>query len=384
MKTKIPFCIILFLCFLIKTNLYSQVEAELTTNDPDKYSSAIGLETISTGQTSLASGYKSEATGDYSTALGRSTNAIGFYSFAGGRNSTTNGHYSFAYGYESNTINDYSVALGNRCNANGATSIAFGELVTANSSYSCVIGAESSTVGQYSFAFGHFVQTNADNAFVLGKGFGETPLINNKANSLMVGFNSTVPTLFVGPSQGGPEGFGKVGIGTSSPSNEFEVNGKTKTTDLEITGLLGIGTSSPNSAFEVASGDVYISNNMNGVVMQSDDNQCWKIRVNNDGSLSTEAVTCPGSSGKINLETDNDKVLITPNPASKKLYINTQISGQKRLEIIKTDGSLVFLNIFETSYVEADISGIAGGIYIVRITDSQGKVIKEQKQAINY
>jgi polyhydroxyalkanoate synthesis regulator phasin len=42
-------------------------------------------------------------------------------------------------------------------------------------------------------------------------------LVNSTANSLAIGFNSTVPTLFVGPSSG-VGAYGNVGIGTTSPA----------------------------------------------------------------------------------------------------------------------------------------------------------------------
>jgi len=56
---------------------------------------------------------------------------------------------------------------------------------------------------------------------VLGAGCPLGPLINNIPNSLMVGYNSTISTLFVGPSPCG--GSGNVGIGTTAPITKLHV-----------------------------------------------------------------------------------------------------------------------------------------------------------------
>jgi hypothetical protein len=59
----------------------------------------------------------------------------------------------------------------------------------------------------------------ADLTFAIGKGINNSEhLVNNISNSLMVGFNATTPTLFVGGSNH------RVGIGTSAPQAELDVS----------------------------------------------------------------------------------------------------------------------------------------------------------------
>lgn len=80
---------------------------------------------------------------------------------------------------------------------------------------SMAVGIANKTVGAASFAVGKFVRTNATNAIVIGSGMDNTDakaLINSLSGTLMVGFNSRRPTLFVGSSNGG-ETTGKIGIG---------------------------------------------------------------------------------------------------------------------------------------------------------------------------
>lgn len=80
--------------------------------------------------------------------------------------------------------------------------------------------------GSHSLAFGNYVKTSstASNAIVIGSGYFQTNqfLVNTIPNSLMVGFNSNIPTFFVGPSNGVGT-TGKVGISTSSPLSDFQV-----------------------------------------------------------------------------------------------------------------------------------------------------------------
>lgn len=106
------------------------------------------------------------------------------------------GAYSFASGYNAKASGGESTAMGDSTTASGDFSISAGQYVTAGV---------------------------AANTIVLGQGFDPAnPLVNNTASSMMVGFNSDVPTLFVGPASGIGT-LGKVGIGNSSPSGELDV-----------------------------------------------------------------------------------------------------------------------------------------------------------------
>ncbi len=60
---------------------------------------------------------------------------------------------------------------------------------------------------------------------VIGRGVSSTNVLSNStARSLMIGFNSDIPTLFVGPSNGIGT-LGKVGIGTVNPATLLDVSG---------------------------------------------------------------------------------------------------------------------------------------------------------------
>lgn len=99
--------------------------------------------------------------------------------------------------------------------AKGNYSITAGMSNISQGAYSVALGLGNKTIGAGSFALGKFTRANATNAFVIGCGTDNTDakaLINNYSGTLMVGFNSKYPTLFVGTSNGATA-TGKVGIG---------------------------------------------------------------------------------------------------------------------------------------------------------------------------
>lgn len=158
-------------------------------------------------------------------------------------NSTVNtGLYSSAIGYQTQSTNNYSFAAGQLSQANGISSMALGNNSTAFGNYSVAIGQSSYAVlqsyafgqnakanGQQSLAIGRFVETTFSgiNSIILGSSVSGQVMQNGIPYSLMIGFNSTVPTLFVGPSAS-YTGIGKVGIGTTAPNgrSSYKIHGQ--------------------------------------------------------------------------------------------------------------------------------------------------------------
>ena len=107
---------------------------------------------------------------------------------------------------------NYSATIGVACEANGSFSFAVGNAAKSNASMTTAIGK--------------FVRANATNSIVIGSGLGNTDtrsLINNKANSFMVGFNSSYPTLYVSSSSGYGT-TGKVAIGNlTNPVSKLHI-----------------------------------------------------------------------------------------------------------------------------------------------------------------
>lgn len=110
----------------------------------------------------------------------------------------------------------------------------------ASGTFSATIGVACESRGQYSFAIGYAakammantiaigkgIRAQASNSFVIGTGPNTTEslsLVNNISNSLMIGFNSALPTLFISKSST-YNTTGKVGIGNiTSPKAKLHI-----------------------------------------------------------------------------------------------------------------------------------------------------------------
>jgi hypothetical protein len=172
----------------------------------------------SIGQYSTALGYNTTASGDYgATALGYRTTSSGLVgATALGRNTIASGNYgATALGHYATASGEYgATALGYYTTASGPIgATALGDHATASGYYGAT-------------ALGSYVEAGpAYCTMVLGHGINhpDSTLVNDINNSLMVGFNSTIPTLFVGPSFGAGT-TGNVGIATTSPARALHIN----------------------------------------------------------------------------------------------------------------------------------------------------------------
>lgn len=122
---------------------------------------------------------------NYSSALGIENTSNGQASFASGKYNTASNHFSTALGFQNTASGQASFASGNNVESSGVYSIGLGSYLEATSSRSMVIGS--------------------------GAAFGN-PLINSNPNSLMIGFGSSKPTLFLSTASASDK-TGDLGIG---------------------------------------------------------------------------------------------------------------------------------------------------------------------------
>ncbi len=158
--------------------------------------------------TNLEIGSGNDIMGDFveecvGNAIGFSNKVKSLYSLAVGANDTIT------------TGSSYSVALGSSNAITGGVSMAFGRLVK-------VTGDDNIGIGN------NIRVTSARGGMVIGSGIngsGGAYLVNSTSNSLMVGFNSAKPTLFVStsPNSGSTTKTGKVAIGDVTPQAKLHI-----------------------------------------------------------------------------------------------------------------------------------------------------------------
>ena len=56
---------------------------------------------------------------------------------------------------------------------------------------------------------------------------------------------------------------------------------------------VAIGMSNPPSKLTVTGGDVNITDIASGIILKSPNGQCWRVTVDNSGTLISTSITCP-------------------------------------------------------------------------------------------
>ncbi|MFA5059348.1 MAG: hypothetical protein WC676_01815 [Candidatus Omnitrophota bacterium] len=136
------------------------------------------------------------------------------------------GLYSVALGSGTITAsNTNSIALSHNSSATGLRAIAMGESSQATGTNAVAIGPGAIATGTTSLALGTHINSVGSNSVTIGKGLSAANRITNATNnSLAIGFDSNIPTMFVGPASGAGT-TGDVGVGTASPQEKLHVSG---------------------------------------------------------------------------------------------------------------------------------------------------------------
>jgi hypothetical protein len=292
--------LLLFGTFL---TLNAQVQDSLTINSGN-VASAIGFQTQATGNFSFASGYQSEASGMTATSIGYHNSALGIRSTAIGEYNESQGDQSYTFGQ------------GNKA------------FVTQ------------------SLAIGRYMETYASGAIALGSSISGYSMANGINNSLMIGFNSTVPTVFVG----------------SAPT-------------FDGVGKVGIGTTNPVARFQVADGDIFIQDINKGIIMKSPDGSCWRGTMNNSGQLEfTKLTDCENLITKSNEGTEINSVKVFPNPSKEYFEVKCSKADCQKyntISIFGTTGNLVFSQPFNSETTRISTSNFKSGSYVMKLHGGQ-------------
>jgi hypothetical protein len=222
---------------------------------------AIGHDVLASGTNAIAMGWESEAQSSTSIALGRLARAIDSHSVAIGWNAKAQGsdHGSIAIGHDCLSTGTDAIAMGFTNDADGWYSMALGDSNYTGSDHAIAIGNKVRiTASPHCIGIGSdlSISSGTDYAVLIGQGVssGSHDLVHNVSNSFAVGFNSSVPTFFVGPGNGAGT-WGNVGVATINPQSRLDVNGNATigsgyagtsaapTNGLIVQGKVGIGTS---------------------------------------------------------------------------------------------------------------------------------------------
>jgi hypothetical protein len=362
--------------------------------------SAIGTQNISSGVNAFATGYINEATGNYSIAGGYGSKALGNESIALGKNAKASGIQSFALGLLSEAAGSASLAIG----------------AYARTSENAIL----------SIALGSKVISVAERSMTIGYGLYDTPIENNISNSLMIGFNSDRPTLFLGASSGIGK-TGSIAIGNiTAPVAKLHILGdndasqpdnaslyiqsageyystlwlgdqnhyiKTKPNANLLfnaanenfifeSGNLGVGTNEPEAKIQVKDGDIFIEDVNRGIIMKSPDGNCWRGTVNNQGMMEFAPIDCNTLQAGTSVAASDpaSAIKIYPNPAGNQIFISCNANFDAlQLEITNLSGRLISTQKLSNSESFIDLSAYRPGTYIFRLTDESGKQVATQK-----
>ena len=225
---------------------------------PSSGSFAIGSNAEALGEGVMAIGNGASATGRFSFAIGNYAHAYGSGSIAMGPVSRANGQSSIAIGGSCEANNAGvaigfstkadcagSFAIGTDCDAKGWGSVALGKSATAKADLSFCIGEASKTFGKTSICIGFNSETEENHSIAIGNYI----FANNPWEIVLGKFNDS--TKYEGYDRlfsfGCGRGWsdwrnamvildnGNIGMGTSTPNYQLEVNGTIKANNVSET-----------------------------------------------------------------------------------------------------------------------------------------------------
>lgn len=83
--------------------------------------------------------------------------------------------------------------------------------------------------------------------------------------------------------------------GNNLDSNNNGIGDACESLAGEESGFIGIGTGTPAAKVQVEEGDIYLNNVYRGVILRSPDGNCFRMKVQNDGSFVSVPIDCPNN-----------------------------------------------------------------------------------------
>ena len=300
-------------------------------------------------------------------------------------------------------------AIGTETEATGHSAFSSGVQSIANASYTTAIGFHAEASYTKAIAIGSTIRTTGYQSITLGSGEFNTGsyLTNNISRSLMVGFNSIYPTLFV-VGNTDPQYHnktGRIGIGNvTTPQAKLHIR-----SDDNEPATLFLQPSNWNANYNAAlwladslhsisaeideglvykteenhvfkGGNIYIEDIDKGIIMKSPDGRCWLGKLDNNGILNfTVMETCPGQPSAIyeTGETNTGGGLhVYPNPANDYLTVEFHNPDHKLFSVALIDEQGVELRFSKTTAEKTQIftGDLKKGLYIVSVSGNGRKL----------
>ncbi len=292
------------------------------------------------------------------------------------------------------------ISLHGSINAEGLLATAFGYGSQAIGNGSIVLGFESIARSQGGIAIGKHLEipSHLHYTIAIGSGYNEDyRLLNTVGPSLVIGFGSTKPTFFVGPSNG-INSTGRIGIGNvTSPQAKLHIRadeGEDASLLLEASAggqaKLILSEShemtyetdenlhfrtAQSKAFVFHQGDIFIEDIQSGIIMRSPNGQCWRGRVNDQGLLTFEQTECPTAATALPEHgRENHLMRVFPNPASKQLEVVAEgLNGSYTLRLISATGQLMLEKQSGKTHTQLNIQNLSSGTYLL-VLEQDGKM----------
>ncbi|MEE0657560.1 MAG: ESPR-type extended signal peptide-containing protein [Megasphaera massiliensis] len=132
-------------------------------------STAVGNAANATVEGAMALGVSAQGTGKYSTAIGKEATATQEGAMAFGVSAQGTGKYSTAIGGEAAANADHAIAVGSSAKAKGLSSTAIGEAANATQEGAIAFGGSANGAGTYSIAIGNTAAATASGAIAFGR-----------------------------------------------------------------------------------------------------------------------------------------------------------------------------------------------------------------------
>ena len=309
------------------------------------------------------------------------------------------------------TNNTNSSAIGYGTVASGEKSFASGLTSTAQGVGSTTMGIDNLAIGDYSITLGSNLKAQQGHSIVIGSGYSNYfRLTNNNTYSLMVGFLSQYPTLFVGTSPAYDK-TGSIGIGNVVDENGYMdpqaklhlradegeeaamfiephswesgdkvllyLGNKQNGIQADITEGM-VYTTEEHHIFK--GGDVYIEDIDKGIIMKSPDGKCWRGTLNNNGSLQFILLeACPGTTTSLPEKTGQktQQIKLYPNPASDFINVTAENPEGLKATIIDENGRALVSKPFTQATIRFYTGDLPIGNYLIKVTGKGMQVSKK-------